>query len=240
MRQRRDICRSGSKTRHTVLRMQKETVYIRKKTNSWDESSSCMGSVAFYETAVHGFESSCIQKLWRSWNNCLSEMDGEFREFLGSKERKLSQQTDNEIPGNKVLEDTTGCSCRNDRLKREYVTVSDRPRVADRIAVSETGLSERVYDIRNCGPRNRFVVLDNNKLRIVSNCTQAVARDILMFAMKSMRDYKIVAHVHDEVIIECPEDVSVDTICQLMARTPSWAEGLQLKAEGYEGKFYKK
>lgn len=76
--------------------------------------------------------------------------------------------------------------------------------------------------------------------KLVENITQAVARDILMFAIGTLKDYRIVAHVHDEVIIECPEDVGVDTICQLMAKTPSWAEGLQLKAEGYEGKFYKK
>ena len=76
--------------------------------------------------------------------------------------------------------------------------------------------------------------------KLVENITQAVARDILMFAIGTLKDYSIVAHVHDEVIIECPEDVGVDTICKLMAKTPPWAEGLQLKAEGYEGKFYKK
>lgn len=76
--------------------------------------------------------------------------------------------------------------------------------------------------------------------KLVENITQAVSRDILMFAIRNMKDYRIVAHVHDEVIVECPEDVSVDSICQLMSKTPDWAEGLTLKAEGYEGKFYQK
>lgn len=76
--------------------------------------------------------------------------------------------------------------------------------------------------------------------KLVENLTQATARDILMFAIRNMKDYRIVAHVHDEVIVECPEDVSVDSICQLMSKTPDWAEGLTLKAEGYEGKFYQK
>lgn len=76
--------------------------------------------------------------------------------------------------------------------------------------------------------------------KLVENLTQAMARDILMFAIRNMKDYRIVAHVHDEVIVECPEDVSVDSICQLMSKTPDWAEGLTLKAEGYEGKFYQK
>ena len=76
--------------------------------------------------------------------------------------------------------------------------------------------------------------------KLVENLTQATARDILMFAIRNMKDYRIVAHVHDEVIVECQEDVSVDSICQLMSKTPDWAEGLTLKAEGYEGKFYQK
>lgn len=76
--------------------------------------------------------------------------------------------------------------------------------------------------------------------KLVENITQAVSRDILMFAIRNMKDYRIVAHVHDEVIVECPEDVSVDSICQLMSKTHDWAEGLTLKAEGYEGKFYQK
>ena len=61
-----------------------------------------------------------------------------------------------------------------------------------------------------------------------------------MYAMATLKEYRIVAHVHDEVIVECPESTDVETICQLMSKTPPWAAGLQLKAEGYEGKFYKK
>ena len=61
-----------------------------------------------------------------------------------------------------------------------------------------------------------------------------------MFAMKNMKDYRIVAHVHDEVIVECPKEVGVDTICNLMTKTLDWGEGLTLRAEGYEGEFYQK
>lgn len=76
--------------------------------------------------------------------------------------------------------------------------------------------------------------------KLVENITQAVSRDILMFAMKNMKDYRIVAHVHDEVIVECPKEVGVDTICNLMTKTLDWGEGLTLRAEGYEGEFYQK
>lgn len=58
--------------------------------------------------------------------------------------------------------------------------------------------------------------------------------------MQTLSHTFICAHIHDEVVIECPMDVSVDAICEQMGRTPEWANGLVLKAEGYESSFYKK
>ena len=55
-----------------------------------------------------------------------------------------------------------------------------------------------------------------------------------------MQDMGIVGHVHDEVIIECTPDVSVEQVCELMGQTPEWAEGLLLRADGYECAFYMK
>lgn len=263
------LCGERSKERNSLLWLQEKAIYRREEENSWNVKAPSLGCMAFNEAALHRFESSCLQKLWRAWHNCLSKMAGKFREFLGgygtyldqrigfgqnrqreriftrelsmdNKENKLQQQKNFKDFENKVLGDSPFCSCGNDGTEANYFAVPAKPRVADRITVSETGLSESVYDIRNCGPRHRFTVLDNDKLRIVSNCTQAMARDILMFAIRNMKDYRIVAHVHDEVIVECPEDVSVDNICQLMSKTPDWADGLTLKAEGYEGKFYQK
>ena len=76
--------------------------------------------------------------------------------------------------------------------------------------------------------------------KLVENITQAISRDILCHAMDELRSYRICAHVHDEVIIECPMDTKVDEICKLMATVPSWAEGLPLRADGYECNFYRK
>lgn len=59
-------------------------------------------------------------------------------------------------------------------------------------------------------------------------------------AMQNMQDMEIVGHVHDEVIIECTPDVSVEQVCELMGQTPEWAEGLLLRADGYECAFYMK
>ena len=74
--------------------------------------------------------------------------------------------------------------------------------------------------------------------KLVENIIQAIARDVLCYAMTGMRNYKICAHVHDEVIIEAPPEVSLDEICALMGRTPPWAEGLILRADGYTTPWY--
>lgn len=61
-----------------------------------------------------------------------------------------------------------------------------------------------------------------------------------MYAIKTLRAFKIVAHVHDEVIIEADHSLSLDMVCQQMSRVPPWAKGLLLDADGYECDFYKK
>ena len=76
--------------------------------------------------------------------------------------------------------------------------------------------------------------------KFVENCTQGIARDLLMYSMKTLSHCFIVAHVHDEMIIEASKDMSLEEVCQQMARAPKWAKGLILRADGYECEFYKK
>ncbi|WP_315004947.1 DNA polymerase [uncultured Selenomonas sp.] len=76
--------------------------------------------------------------------------------------------------------------------------------------------------------------------KLVENITQAISRDLLCYAMQTLRSMDIVAHVHDELIIECDERVSLSSACEQMARTPPWADGLLLRADGFECQFYQK
>ena len=76
--------------------------------------------------------------------------------------------------------------------------------------------------------------------KLVENITQAISRDILCYAMQTLRTMDIVAHVHDELIIECDERVAFSAVCEQMERTPPWAEGLLLHADGFECSFYQK
>lgn len=127
---------------------------------------------------------------------------------------------------------------RTDRDWGDDSSLSAGSQLADRISVRPTGCTERVYDIRNCGPRHRFAVYDPGagKFRIVSNCTQATARDILAEAMWRLEKagFEIVGHVHDEVIIEAPiGKYTVDEVCSLMAQNPGWCPDCPLAAAGY-------
>ena len=76
--------------------------------------------------------------------------------------------------------------------------------------------------------------------KFVENCVQGIARDLLMHSMQTLSHCFIVGHVHDEMIIEADRRMSVQEVCQQMSRTPAWAEGLILRAEGYECEYYKK
>lgn len=76
--------------------------------------------------------------------------------------------------------------------------------------------------------------------KFVENIVQAISRDILAYAMRTLSHCFICGHVHDELIIECSMGVSLDAVCEQMGRTPPWISGLLLRADGYECSFYKK
>lgn len=81
--------------------------------------------------------------------------------------------------------------------------------------------------------------------KLVENLSQALARDLLAYSMLNLAaaGYDIVAHVHDEAIIEVPiggAEVQLKRIEKMMGETPAWAEGLPLGADGYITPYYKK
>lgn len=90
------------------------------------------------------------------------------------------------------------------------------------------------------GEQKKWERIESYGPKFVENIIQGIARDILLHAMMNLRDYRIVAHVHDEVIIEATDDITVDDIVQKMCITPRWARGLTIRADGYECEFYMK
>lgn len=90
------------------------------------------------------------------------------------------------------------------------------------------------------GSTKKWERIESYGPKFVENIVQAISRDILMYAMRTLSHCFIVGHVHDELIIECGMDVSLDAVCDQMGRTPPWIERLNLRADGYETMFYKK
>lgn len=109
-----------------------------------------------------------------------------------------------------------------------------KPRICENMFGGESVSYEGV------GSTKKWERLESYGPKFVENIIQGISRDILVYAMKNLSCYKIVAHVHDEVIIEADKDVSLESICEIMGRTPHWAKGLLLRADGYECEFYKK
>lgn len=110
--------------------------------------------------------------------------------------------------------------------------------VKPRIEPNRFGGESITYE--GIGTNRKWERLETYSGKLVENLVQATARDLLFYAMKNLSRYFMVGHVHDEIIIECPEDTKLEEICQEMARTPDWANGLLLRADGYACQFYKK
>lgn len=90
------------------------------------------------------------------------------------------------------------------------------------------------------GATKKWERIESYGPKFVENIVQAISRDILMYAIRTLSHCFICGHVHDEIIIECSKNVSVAAICEQMGKTPPWISGLLLRADGYETEFYKK
>ena len=110
--------------------------------------------------------------------------------------------------------------------------------VKPRIGENQFGGESVTY--MGVGGTKKWERLESYGPKFVENIVQAVSRDILCYAMRTLRNCSIVAHVHDEIIIEADTRMSLSAVCEQMDRTPPWARGLLLRADGYECSFYQK
>lgn len=110
--------------------------------------------------------------------------------------------------------------------------------IKPRIGENKFGGESVTYE--GMGSTKKWERIESYGPKFVENIVQAISRDILMFAMRSLSHCFIVGHIHDELIIECNKDVYVDDVCKLMSKTPPWITNLILHADGYETEFYKK
>ena len=122
-----------------------------------------------------------------------------------------------------------------------FITLPSGRRLAyvkPRIGENQFGGESVTY--MGVGGTKKWERLESYGPKFVENIVQGTARDILCNAMQTLKNCSIVAHVHDEIIIEADRRMSVTAVCEQMGRTPPWAKRLKLRADGYECEFYQK
>lgn len=122
-----------------------------------------------------------------------------------------------------------------------FITLPSGRRLAyvkPRIGSNQFGSECVTYE--GVGGTKKWERIQSYGAKFVENIVQAISRDILCNALENLKHYSIVMHIHDEIIIEAENQISVDSICKQMSQTPPWAKGLSLRADGYECFFYKK
>lgn len=129
-------------------------------------------------------------------------------------------------------------SARNGML---FITLpSDRSLAYVKPKIGENRFGGGCITYEGIGGTKKWERLESYGPKFVENIVQATSRDILCYAIQTLRCCSIVMHIHDEVVIEADRRMSLQAVCDQMGRTPPWAKGLQLRADGYETDFYKK
>lgn len=263
-------CRAFFRRKAEILRLHERKANKHCKRNSQALQTPFIPCMAFNEGTLHGSYSSSLGQLWRQGNQSLRQMARIIREFLGgyvtnlperanagqnrrewelhSRELQMGglqnpvqKQTSKYTDRYTLGQDNCERGCRSFRNRGHNAPLQNTAWLDDRYLVRKTGLKKQVYDLKNAGPNHRFTIKTEAGPMIVHNCVQGISRDLLLNAMKQVGpEARICMHIHDELVIEADDSVKLDDICKKMAQVPEWAEGLLLRADGYETKFYLK
>lgn len=216
-------------------------------------TASCMDR---YAGKVQQRKTPSMEKLWRSWHKGLQALGEVFPSFSGrygaylqgrsmaGAEGQQWQLHPSELrmgyatkTGQQPEKHSVHRGADDNGIRSETRTKSEHCRVQ---------VETRVYDLVNCGPRNRFVIAAGDNPLIVHNCenvTQAVSRDVMAEAMQraAKRGYPCVGTVHDELITEVAVEFgSHEELEQIMNERPKWAQDAPVNSEGWSGQRYRK
>ena len=128
--------------------------------------------------------------------------------------------------------------CRSGLLRITLPSGRKLTYIKPKIEINKFGGESVTYE--GVGVAKKWERIESYGPKFVENIVQAISRDILMYALQNLSDYNIVAHVHDEIIIEASENTKLEDICKIMSQVPYWANGLILTADGYTCEFYMK
>lgn len=251
----------------SILRLQVQGIHRRDGINPQNVRAPGLLGLALYARQVQIAYTSSMEKLRSAWYSCLRflEFVSEFLERHGADLAKghhlgAQKQSAGLLTGELCLEKlpTSGKQSKEQCGVNNTEGRNDSERGGSVIRGKEIDLSLSVstrlepqqssgpvYDLMNCGPRNRFVVLDENDVpMVVHNCCQAGSRDILYGSMPRAEaaGFQIVLHVHDELVTEFDPrtELTLDNLCEILAAPVHWAPGLPLSAAGFVSDRYRK
>ena len=110
--------------------------------------------------------------------------------------------------------------------------------VKPKIGENRFGSESVTYE--GVGSTKKWERIESYGPKFVENIVQAVSRDLLCYAMHNLSNQQICGHVHDELIIECPENTTVNSITSVMGKSPDWMKDILIRGDGYDTKFYRK
>ena len=250
-----------------IMRMPQSRTTEQSASNARYGQASCLRSVARYARSLRKSVAPCLAQLWRARDYGLRGMAvvrrildgygarvydrvdsrpqgqrcGVFRRELplGHSEKASAQQAA-EPDGRYAVGSDNGCGTSRALwvgIYDDLVSAIERREMAR--PSGEARCFAHVYDLINCGPRKRFVVMGEEGPVIVHNCeniTQAVANDLLRHSLRRLEEegLETVLHVHDEIVLEVAHDRAEEAsarLVEIMCQPPAWASGLPLNAE---------
>lgn len=227
-------CASASQMFHMPVEKHGQNAHLRQKGKIAELALGYGGSVGALKAMgalEMGLQEKELQPLVASWREANSKIVQFWWDVDRAVKEAIRLRTEAETHGIRFIYQSAMLFIELPSGRRlSYV----KPRIG------ENQFGGEVITYEGMGRTKKWERIESYGPKIVENITQAISRDILAYAMKTLSHCFIVAHVHDELIIECPKAVSLKAICNQMGGTPPWIEGLTLRADGYETMFYRK
>ena len=225
-------CASAEKMFHCKVEKHGENSHLRQKGKIAELALGYGGSVGALKSMgalEMGMNENELQPLVDSWRNANSNIVNLWWDVDRCVKQVIKERN---------TADTHGIGFKYESGMLFIILPSGRRLCYVRPRIGENQFGGESVTYEGISTSKKWDRIESYGPKFVENIVQAISRDILCYAMKSLSDYYIVGHVHDELIIECKKDVAVDSICEQMSKTPPWMPGLVLSADGYETDFY--
>ena len=227
-------CASASQMFHVPVEKHGVNGHLRQKGKiaelafGYGGSVGALKSMGALEMGLAEEELQPLVSAWRDSNPSITE-------FWWAVDRAVKECIKKRIPT-----ETHGIrfDCQSGML---FITLFSGRRLAYvKLRIGENQFGGESVTYMGVGGTKKWERLESYGPKFVENIVQAVSRDILCYAMQTLKNCAIVGHIHDEIIIEADRRMSLSAVCEQMGRTPPWAKGLLLRADGYECSFYQK